>query len=554
MPSAKHKNSIKILVDTHEAKLLPKLSSIIDDASEYHIESVRLDIGDIHILQYPPKTTIENMLASGSVAPIRKLVIERKTVADMISSVKDGRYREQKKRLSAWETRARANGKQRRVCYVIEGHLEPSKHDGAARRLYWGSQISTVLRDSVPIFNTSGVEQTAELIMRLAHRLADTKTCSDLFIPISATTDIPVINSSMDNSNASNASNASNDTKPIIFTGKLAGHNNANNTSNGNNVSNANNTSNDGNDISNNDNGDNGDTDDASNDNNVGRSKKTTSTRRRGKQLITSKATTNEDGVKIIEFEGVNGRDVGVDNGIRGVSPSIPCDETGIRRVKISISSRSRKTIDACDSYDMSKTHVHTKPKQPIKSKPKNADDSHVIEGEDDVVDLNTTMRLSYLDTIIKKKKSSNITPANCHVIMLGQIPGISAKSASAIMVEFNNDISSLFSYLADAAKVDITVPSKKDKKTGKPIEPTPEQVKKAERKAHANALQRLADIIVNSDDNTSGSTNDSGNDNTSGKNKDSENKDGESSDNKPKGRRLGSVLAIRLMEYLVNK
>ena len=66
-----------IIIDSHECKLRQHYNS------HSHITFSQLDIGDI--ILYKNKTPI--------------LFIERKTLADLYSSVKDGRWREQKARL-----------------------------------------------------------------------------------------------------------------------------------------------------------------------------------------------------------------------------------------------------------------------------------------------------------------------------------------------------------------------------------------------------------------------------------------------------------------------
>lgn len=466
MPLKQKANYIKILVDTHEAALYTALGKIqLDDTVT--IENVRLDIGDIHILQFPADTPDDKL---SDIPAFSKLVIERKSVNDMISSVKDGRYREQKKRLLAWEKRAYSKGKYRRVCYILEGFLGDSKrHDKAASRLYWGAQTSTILRDGLPVFNTLDVGQTAELIMRLAHRLSDVKTYKDLFPHLDASKNIistdPILIKSDSVENETIVNNSDN-IKPIIF-------NSANENSNEN-------------------------------------------KQKKAGGKLSSRATTTPEGIKIIEFENANDRDTGV----RSVSPATPCQTTGIRRVKITPGNNDK--IYSSNSFSASESQRNNKKK--------------------DVLDMETSSRLSYLDTIIKKKKSSNITPANCHVIMLAQIPGISVRSAEAIMSEFNGHINELFRYLTEAAAVEvIPPPGKKDKETGEIIPVTEEQIIKAQRKAHTKALKRLSDIIVIPT--------------TTSLDSESINKsesETPSNNNKANGRRLGSVLALRLMEYLV--
>ena len=49
------------------------------------------------------------------------VIIERKTVADLAASIKDGRYREQSARLTSYSL------DNHRIVYLIEGSLRPAK-------------------------------------------------------------------------------------------------------------------------------------------------------------------------------------------------------------------------------------------------------------------------------------------------------------------------------------------------------------------------------------------------------------------------------------------
>lgn len=64
-------------IDTRETKLIKLFN---EKYSDININIQQLDIADIHIIN---KYT--------------NIVIERKTITDMLSSIKDGRYKEQKK-------------------------------------------------------------------------------------------------------------------------------------------------------------------------------------------------------------------------------------------------------------------------------------------------------------------------------------------------------------------------------------------------------------------------------------------------------------------------
>lgn len=123
--------------DTRERDLIPLLSNI---------PTRNLPVGDIWI-----GLSGENVLPGG-------LVIERKAVADLEASIKDGRYREQRLRLLAHcqETGARP-------LYIIEGNLDrlnATRFQGnTLRKFLHRLQI----RYGVPVIQTESLESTASI-------------------------------------------------------------------------------------------------------------------------------------------------------------------------------------------------------------------------------------------------------------------------------------------------------------------------------------------------------------------------------------------------------
>ena len=76
---------MKIIIDKREAKLIEKINELLPLYKFENVELVTdvLDLGDILV-----KNDDEEML-----------LVERKTIADLLSSIKDGRYAEQSLRL-----------------------------------------------------------------------------------------------------------------------------------------------------------------------------------------------------------------------------------------------------------------------------------------------------------------------------------------------------------------------------------------------------------------------------------------------------------------------
>ena len=174
----------KIIVDYREKKLIDKLKCSQRISNVLEIRN--LDIADI-VLQFEKHS----------------FYIERKTIPDLISSIKDGRYKEQKMRLQAHKQRDTNS----QIMYIIEG---PNKfrHQGE-ENVYYGAWISIVLRDNIPLFRTNSLEETASLIVRLLMRLQKEPT---QFFNSESNVDINniEINNSVDTNNSVNTNNSLN--------------------------------------------------------------------------------------------------------------------------------------------------------------------------------------------------------------------------------------------------------------------------------------------------------------------------------------------------------
>ena len=129
-----------IVIDTHECKLKDHFSS------HEHIKFQLLEVGDI-ILYKESK-------------PV--LVIERKTLADLYSSIKDGRWKEQKCRLTNYFPKEQ-------IIYLIE-----DKHINLKcinMKIIYGAIINTLLRDNIKIMFSKSLDHTVLLINILLDRL-----------------------------------------------------------------------------------------------------------------------------------------------------------------------------------------------------------------------------------------------------------------------------------------------------------------------------------------------------------------------------------------------
>lgn len=97
------------------------------------------------------------------------IVIERKTLADLVSSVKDGRYRTQKSKLcDAY------NGSL--IIYLIEGYLNfnpsvPMMIEGMDKYSVLSSIINTQIRDKLHVVKTDNLEDTFDFLLALLVRV-----------------------------------------------------------------------------------------------------------------------------------------------------------------------------------------------------------------------------------------------------------------------------------------------------------------------------------------------------------------------------------------------
>ncbi len=124
--------SVTLYIDSRESKLIQYLTHI-----NVNFIQKQLDIGDILI---------------ESIEPQFNIIIERKTYSDLVSSIKDGRYKEQKIRLLA------TNPPHNSV-YIFEGN--PKEMDESILN---GVIYHTMFRDKMHILFTHSVEETGKIV------------------------------------------------------------------------------------------------------------------------------------------------------------------------------------------------------------------------------------------------------------------------------------------------------------------------------------------------------------------------------------------------------
>jgi ERCC4-type nuclease len=175
-----------LIIDNREGKLIDLIKSTPSFTIPYELKS--LQIGDIII--------------SSDTHQEKSIIIERKCVPDMLASIKDGRYKEQKLRLQAEKHQSNGN---KTICYLIEGSCQDVRYP-TEKKVFHGSLVSSIFRDEIPLIRTSNLNETLDIIIRIYERM--NKDITDFFrikqnIPIIKTIPIlPVENQSNSEENS----------------------------------------------------------------------------------------------------------------------------------------------------------------------------------------------------------------------------------------------------------------------------------------------------------------------------------------------------------------
>lgn len=140
---------INIIIDNRETSLYNNIiTRDLDKYKDYiEIKKEQLELGDI-IIKFNDITYI----------------YERKTVNDLLSSIKDNRYSEQKIRLlSNYEN----------INYIIEGDDIISSKNAYNQTLLSSIYLHTIYRDKINIFFTKNIEETVSFILILATKISE---------------------------------------------------------------------------------------------------------------------------------------------------------------------------------------------------------------------------------------------------------------------------------------------------------------------------------------------------------------------------------------------
>ena len=95
-------------------------------------------------------------------------LIERKTLKDILQSIKDGRYREQKCRMLDHVSKDR-------ILYIVEDIETIHMFDDKNKNMINGFILNTILRDNMHVLCTLNINHTIDIIRRIYIKLSDSK-------------------------------------------------------------------------------------------------------------------------------------------------------------------------------------------------------------------------------------------------------------------------------------------------------------------------------------------------------------------------------------------
>jgi ERCC4-type nuclease len=177
-----------IKVDYRDAELYNRCNTIIlSNVEKYScikIEKENLPLGDIIIYDDNGK---------------EKTIIERKSLTDLASSIRDGRYSEQSFRLNQCSLH------NHNIFYVIEGDLRTYKpfKCNIDKKALLSSMISISFFKGFSVFRTVNMDETAEWIVQFAFKI--NKEGTNVLSFYDSISNASISNASISNANISNA-------------------------------------------------------------------------------------------------------------------------------------------------------------------------------------------------------------------------------------------------------------------------------------------------------------------------------------------------------------
>lgn len=175
---------MKLVIDNREPK---ELKTLIQDKIE-NVELKNLELGDIIFLDE------NNNIV---------LIFERKSISDLISSIKDGRYSEQSFRLQEYPLH------NHNIFYLIEGSLLNSRkqYNETIQKTVYSAMFSLSYSKGFSLLHTSGVVETAEFIIYFFQKIVKDKSIKPFYQntnPINNTIEEETVKTNESNKNENN--------------------------------------------------------------------------------------------------------------------------------------------------------------------------------------------------------------------------------------------------------------------------------------------------------------------------------------------------------------
>lgn len=152
---------ITIQIDYREADLLKNIQHLIESVEQFKnlvVETKNLSLGDISLIEKREKEE----------ESVNHLLIERKTISDLVSSIKDGRYNEQSFRLNELAIH------NHNILYLIEGDLNKRnffKENKEEKRMILSALFSLNYYKGFSVIRTLSIEETALFICNTSDKM-----------------------------------------------------------------------------------------------------------------------------------------------------------------------------------------------------------------------------------------------------------------------------------------------------------------------------------------------------------------------------------------------
>ena len=188
-----------IKVDYREAVLLDKINAFLSINKKDHITvtSENLPLGDIIICD-----------SQGN----EKLIIERKTLQDLASSIRDGRYKEQSFRLNECSMH------NHNIVYLIEGNIQNYKpflfgKSPVDKYALMSSMVSINYYKGFSLYKSNSLDESAEWIIQVAYKL-NKEGGNAFYMHNENTTNADTTNADTTNADTTNAANTTTNEEP----------------------------------------------------------------------------------------------------------------------------------------------------------------------------------------------------------------------------------------------------------------------------------------------------------------------------------------------------